>query len=169
MALTVGTNSYVTVAEADAYFGDRLNADSWTSASVAIKEQALVTATRFVDERSWIGQAVSSSQKLGWPRNGATYLDPKLGVQISVPNDEVPERVKSAVFEQALHFINNGAVLGSSSNVYESITVGSISLTDANSKSKVSKTASSVISLVGPLVRFGSNGSGGGNTWWRAW
>lgn len=167
MALTVGTNSYVTVAEADAYFGDRLNADSWTSASAAIKSQALVTATRFIDERSWIGQAVSSSQKLGWPRNGAVYLDPRLGRRITIPNTQVPDTVKQAVYEQALHMLKNEDVLAGNGRSYESITVGPISLVDANSKAKVSRTASTVASLIAPLTRVA--GVAGGNTWWRAW
>lgn len=167
MALTVGTNSYVTVAEADAYFGDRLNADSWTSASAAIKSQALVTATRFIDERSWIGQAVSSSQKLGWPRKGASYLDNRLGTRVTIPENEVPEKVKEAVFEQALHMIKNDDVLDGTSGVYEHITVGPITLIDNNKQTRVSKTASTVTSLVSALTR--PVGLTGGNTWWRAW
>ena len=43
---TTGGNSFVTVAEADAYFADSLYSDSWTS--VSSKDAALVTATRYL-------------------------------------------------------------------------------------------------------------------------
>lgn len=46
MALQVGTNSWVSQAEADAYLADRLGADAWTGATSQKKDQALVTAWR---------------------------------------------------------------------------------------------------------------------------
>jgi len=46
MAVEKGTNSFCTVAEADAWFADRLGADRWTAASAGTKGAALVTAWR---------------------------------------------------------------------------------------------------------------------------
>jgi len=44
MAIIVGTDTYVTVLEADAYFAARYGYDSWALLDEATKEQALVSA-----------------------------------------------------------------------------------------------------------------------------
>ncbi|MFA5456869.1 MAG: hypothetical protein WC261_04465 [Synergistaceae bacterium] len=45
-SIIVGTNSWVTVAEAELYFEARLNATSWTGATATQKIQALIMAYR---------------------------------------------------------------------------------------------------------------------------
>jgi hypothetical protein len=52
MALVVGTNSWVTVAEADAYLAEKFGADAWTSLANSIKEQCLITAYRWINSLS---------------------------------------------------------------------------------------------------------------------
>ena len=42
-------NSYVTLAEAEAYFAERLHADAWGSAKDVDKEKALLTACRHIE------------------------------------------------------------------------------------------------------------------------
>jgi hypothetical protein len=44
MSLTVGTNSWCTVAEADSFLNDWYGASSWASLSNTVKEMLLVTA-----------------------------------------------------------------------------------------------------------------------------
>ena len=46
MALIVGTNSYISVSDANTYFIDRLNSSAWLLAGAIIQPQALVTASR---------------------------------------------------------------------------------------------------------------------------
>lgn len=48
MALTVGTNSWVTLIEANDYLSEKFNASAWTSLTNAEKEQCLITAYRWV-------------------------------------------------------------------------------------------------------------------------
>src|SRR5210317_143211 len=107
MALVLNTNSYVTIAEADAYFETRIDSAEWESSTDDIKEQALVTATQLIDDRHWIGLAVSPSQALAWPRKEAIYYDPRMGQDITIAENEVPTKVKIAVYEQALHLLQN--------------------------------------------------------------
>jgi hypothetical protein len=167
MALVLNTNSYVTVAEADTYFETRIDSANWTDATDEIKEQALVTATQLVDDNAWIGSAVSSSQALAWPRTSAIYYDDRLGQQITIAEDEVPSRVTVAVYEQALHLINNEDLLSGTTQTFESISVGSISLSDSNGDvTKTSIRPSVVMKPIRPLIRRGSGGMGTG--WWRA-
>lgn len=165
MALIVGTNSYETVAEADAYFDTRVASDDWFAASADTKEKALITATAMIDENVWIGTAVSPSQALAWPRNNATYADLKLGLVVTITSDSVPDRVLIAIREQALHLIQNAAVIGGSvEQVFESISIGSISLSDSNSTKKTPRVPLSVRQSLKPLLRQSTIGS-----LWRAW
>jgi len=167
MALVLNTNSYVTAVEADTYFDTRIDSANWFAAAIEIQEQALVTATQLVDDHAWIGSAISSTQALAWPRSSAIYFDDRLGIQISVAEDEIPSRVKVSVYEQALHLINNEDLLAGTTQTFESISVGSISLTDSNGDvNRTSIKPSVVMKSIRPLIRKGSGGVGA--TWWRA-
>ena len=63
MALTVGVNSWVTRAEADAYFDDRIDSDPWTSLSVENKDKYLITAYNWIKfDPMFVAPAGSTSQ-----------------------------------------------------------------------------------------------------------
>jgi hypothetical protein len=165
MALVLNTNSYVTIAEADTYFETRIDANEFTSASDDLKEEALVTATQLIDNRAWIGIAVSSSQSLAFPRKQATYYDPRMGQDITIADNEIPSQVKIAVYEQALHLLQNEDLLAQKTQTFESISVGSISLSDSNGDvSRTSITPSIVLKPLRPLISRVMNS----NSWWRA-
>lgn len=167
MALVLNTNSYVEVADADEYFESRIDSANWFDADDEVKEQALVTATWLVDDHSWIGSAVSSSQALAWPRKNAIYKDARLGLQITFGQTEIPKQVKTAVYEQALHLVNNEDVLMGATQTFESISIGSISLTDSNGDvTRTPKKPAEVTRLIKPLTIRGGSGIGG--MWWRS-
>jgi hypothetical protein len=127
MALTKGTNSYVDVSEADAYFDTRMDAAAWGLASTSLKEQALVTATSILDDLYWVGTVVSETQLLAFPRTGA-YFDPKIGTLVSLP-DVCPDRIVRATFELAYHMLNNDGLLDENGTV-QNLKVGTIELSD---------------------------------------
>lgn len=167
MALVLNTNSYVSIADADTYFETRIDSANWVDAEDEIKEQALVTATALIDDNAWIGSAVSSSQALAWPRKNAIYNDDRLGLQVTIAEDELPSRVKTAVYEQALHLVNNEDVLMGQTQTFESISVGSISISDSNGDTtRTPIKPSTALKPIRPLIRKGSTGMGG--SWWRA-
>jgi len=167
MALVLNTNSYVLIADADTYFETRIDSANWVDAEDEIKEQALVTATAMIDDNSWIGSAVSSSQALAWPRNNAMYTDNRLGMVITFAITEVPSRVKVAVYEQALHLVNNEDLLTGATQTFESISVGSISISDSNNDVQRTPMKSVQASKsIRPLLRNG--GQGIGANWWRS-
>src|SRR5687767_14396256 len=98
MALTytpggASDNSYATRAEADSYFADHLYATDWTGATNATKEAALVTATRRIDEESFLGIKTSSGQALKWPRTDVYDEDGE-----SFNSATIPARVKEATY-----------------------------------------------------------------------
>lgn len=167
MALVLNTNSYVEIADADEYFETRIDSANWFDATDEIREQALVTATYMVDDNSWIGSAVSSSQALAWPRKNAIYIDNRLGMKVTIADDEVPAQVKRAVYEQALHLVNNEDVLMGATQTFESISVGSISISDSNGDvTRIPKRPAEALKPIKPLLHRGSTGMGG--SWWRA-
>jgi len=158
MALVKGTNSYVTVAEADAYFLGRIAATLWESALTQNKEKALITATRLLDEMSWTGVAVSDAQTLAFPRDGV-YFDALYGCEIVLSSSYIPDRIINATYELALHLLQNEDVLEDTGDV-RSMSIGNISLNTIISPQRVS---SSVKRMIKPLLS-----SQGLNSWWRA-
>ena len=168
MTLVLNTNSYVDSTSADTYFVTRIDSATWDAAADSLKEEALVTATQIIDNHPWIGSAVSSSQALAWPRKNAIYHSNRLGLQITVGNTVVPSEVKVAVYEQALHLVNNEDLLTGSTQTYESITVGSISISDSNGDvTRISKSPSLVTNRLKDFVKSGASSGGQGGTWFR--
>jgi hypothetical protein len=156
MALTKGTNSYVTVAEADAYFEDRLDAAAWDEATEAQKPQALVTATRILDDLKWTGVAVSVDQSLAFPRSGC-YFDPRVGS--SVEMSPTPKRIEVATCELAYHLLNNDGLLDDTGSV-DSLSAGPINLNNIVGAQKI---PDFVRRHINPLLV-----NRGARSWWRA-
>jgi hypothetical protein len=115
-------NSYVTVAEADAYFGDSFGRPSWKSTEPAIKEALVISASRILDQyMTWLGWPKDPSQSMGWPRGGvpspisvgysialSQSMDFGMGNYISA--DTIPKNIKYAVYELAYHMLDNGGI-----------------------------------------------------------
>lgn len=128
VTLTVGTNSYITVADAGLYFEGRLFADAWTNATPDSQAQALIMATRVIDRQPIKGAQKLQDQVLQWPRcyMGTLYatLYPghtqPLEVSPIIPSRvptaiygwlcevDVPQAVKDAVCEEALALLDRG-------------------------------------------------------------
>jgi hypothetical protein len=157
MALAKGVNSYATVDEAEIYFLDRLDVVAWTSAPIEQRSQALVTATSMLDELQWVGTAISDSQSLAFPRSGQ-YFDPRLGTTVYLDNN-VPNRVINATYEQAYHLLNNDGLLDEI-GVVKDLSVSSIKLENIRLPSRISASAKR---LLKPLMINNSS-----NLWWRA-
>lgn len=96
MALTVGTNSYISRADANTYFADRLNSSMWTSATDPNKDGALIQATQIINSKNFLGTKTSSSQVMKFPRIGL-YED-----GYSIDYLTVPQRVIDATCELAI-------------------------------------------------------------------
>lgn len=99
MALAVGTNSYISNADADTYFGDHLEFTTWDGWAETVQSQALVTAARMLDRQVWQGEKHEQvpTQVMDWPRSGLTDEEDQ-------PIDEtaVPQFIKDAQCELAL-------------------------------------------------------------------
>lgn len=99
MALVVGTNSYINVADAEAYFAERLHVDPWDTADADTKAKALITATRAIDRLLLVGCKADSEQALEFPRAVMTGYG-------LIADDAVPQVVLDAVCEEALELLD---------------------------------------------------------------
>lgn len=105
---TVGAadaNSFVTIAEADAYLAARLNSSAWTGTEP--KKQAVVEATRELSAMAYLGNRVDAVQALSWPRFNARNPDGVSSLDVFAI-DVLPQRVKDATCELALEFLKAG-------------------------------------------------------------
>ena len=133
MALAKGTNSYVTVTEADDYFEDRIGASQWDSASNDTQDQALVTAWEILDRQTYAGYVSDADQPMAWPRT-ATVYDARTGRNVSTSatlvgtGEYAPLTIKKAQYELALHFVKNPNIVQDASTVQD-LSLGSIGLT----------------------------------------
>lgn len=112
LELTVGTNTYATLTEADAYFEARLFCTAWTGATSTTKNQALAMACRKLDALPLKGVKKLSTQTLAFPR---CYRLPYATQTQYAPYSEwescetdVPDAVKQAQFEEALALLDRG-------------------------------------------------------------
>lgn len=100
MSLTVGTDTYLSLTDANTYWSNRNNAD-WSAAATADKEKALREATQYVDGAfSFIGFQVVTNV-LAWPRDGV-LIEQGNFAGVSYDNTTIPPQIKNAVAELAL-------------------------------------------------------------------
>jgi hypothetical protein len=120
MALTVedgtikeGAESYVTVADADTYHTNRLNA-AWGTATTPAKEAALRKATSYIDWKyvtRWKGQRVFPAQPLMWPRNYVLQFEEEAFIgyanqPVYINSSTIPQCLKDAACEAALRALS---------------------------------------------------------------
>jgi hypothetical protein len=120
-------NSYLTRAEADIYFGDRLFASRWTGASNDNKDQALLWATKLIDATIiFTGEKTAASQALEWPRTG--MLD-RNGDAVSTST--IPQLLKDITAEVALTLLASDRLAESDASVQglSSLRAGPVTLT----------------------------------------
>lgn len=103
MSLTVGTDSYVTLEEANAYITTHYTAaqtSMWTSLADSDREIYLRQACTRIDSQKFTGKKASPTQRLAFPRaifSTATHQ--------YITQKNVPEAVKQAQVEEALSLV----------------------------------------------------------------
>ena len=94
-------NSYVTLAEADAYFETVPSSTQWDNKQDDKKNRALISATRWIDSFVYYGDRCDDGQALKFPRNNY-QVD---GVELSC--DLIPQNIKYAQYELARALAND--------------------------------------------------------------
>jgi hypothetical protein len=163
MALVVGTDTYITLAEADDYITNNYPSTStefttWDALSDSDKELYLKKSTRKIDRQIIRGVKAVSTQVLEFPRAIKTeYLRddfPLLNIYFDsdwVVETEVNQLVKDAEVEEALGLVVNGTEFNNRANLQrqgvKSFTLGKLSESYdgsyANSQTKLSSVEAS--------------------------
>jgi len=138
-ATSAGTssNSYITLADAEIYFESRLNITEWTAATDDEKNRALVTATRIIDQNSFVGYRYTTTQALKFPRTGVPDYDSVVFV-----DGVIPEPIKDAQCEIALAALTSDLA---ESGSYGAVTVSGISFDDNSSSSALNTLSSNLL------------------------
>lgn len=105
MSLVAGTNSYGSLAEADAYFSDSLKKEEWFAIGSTKRNQGLIEVTRVLEREAWDGTKEDSEQNLAFPRTGLTCNGETVTAAQSL------ETMKTAEFEYAIDVIAKPAIL----------------------------------------------------------
>ena len=116
-------NSYVTLADADAYFETTPDATNWDDKTNDQKNRALISATRWIDALSFYGKRCSETQALKWPRE-----DYKVdGIELACTL--IPVGVEIATYELARALANDtDAITGSTgtTGLYDEVKLGDL-------------------------------------------
>lgn len=140
------SNSYVTLAAAEAYFLGRLSDSAWDEADEATRESALIMATARLDAETFVGSPVTTTQRLQWPRYSAYDRNGNQYVTTAIPG-----LIQDATCELALALLDDSDLLGAGSGLSEfaNLRLGSLDVTPRAGPSGVLPT--NVLRLLAPL------------------
>lgn len=150
------SNSYITLADAEIYFSERLHTTTWDSATEDQKNRALIMATKRIDQEEFYGDRSTSTQKLKFPRNNLGYLD---GVLL---DGTIPTILKEAQCELSIHLLSvDISKPGVTSDSYSEIKIASITIKPSIDSGDNSSTSNStlppyVVSLLSEISRSSS-------------
>ena len=105
-AIVAGTNSYVSMDDANALAASRLFSAPWCAATDITRAQALITATALLDRLRWQGRRLAPTQPLAWPRVPDRC---PAGYPISAP---IPPEIVTAAVEMAIDLLRTGKMPG---------------------------------------------------------
>jgi len=104
------SNSYVTLAFADAYFADTLEGREWLGFPSGDRARALISATRKIDmEFRFYGVRAFMLQALKFPRDGDYDADGNL---------RIPDGIEYAACELALHILRGSKIVAALTEGY---------------------------------------------------
>jgi len=115
MTITVGTDTYVTVVEADAYLAVRYGYETWALLDEPTKEKSLVSAAQQLDLLCvWYGDACEDDQVLAFPRTADC--------------PDTPIAIKNAQCEIAYAINNAGSTSTDGGDPLTELKAGSVTL-----------------------------------------
>lgn len=156
--------SYISVADADAYFAARGNA-AWAALTEPQKEQALRKGTDYIGQTyrlRWKGSRVNGVQALDWPRSWVQRDDFRYGPLNGMamiggiyyfPADEVPVEVARATAELAVRSLSADLLSDQGAQVTGE-TVGPISVTYADGARQTTR-YTAIDAMLAPFLKAG--------------
>jgi len=99
MTIIVGTNSYISLTDANTYLADRYGYAIWDAE--INQEAALISSARLLDTQlKWLQSKTDIDQPMQWPRSTFDAYD----------TDEIPQIVKDAQCELAFDLAEKGSI-----------------------------------------------------------
>lgn len=128
---TVTANSYIDEADAETYFDDRMNTDDWDQADTELRAEAVLSATRRLDQEYFEGSKTGDedAQILAWPRLGTVDRFDQV-----IDSDVIPQLIKDAQAELTLHLLKTNAQEDLGLDDFEDLKIGPLSIKPRNSK-----------------------------------
>ena len=136
-------NSYMTLAQADAYVEAMISSadvTKWGTGNDDSRNRALTAAAQRLDRERFLGARATDTQALQWPRTGVrkpdTYVNTyATGFPFRISEDyftdeEIPDQIKRAQIELAVYLHNNveGISLGGLED-FKNVKIGSLDVT----------------------------------------
>jgi hypothetical protein len=119
--ITIGgnaSNTFISIDDAETYLDSRLNSEAWTGAAPDDKTRALLMAAKRLQVENWLGNRVTTTQRLAWPRISVAKVDQVgfgyggfygqpwgWGYGEQYLTTEIPQPVKDAQCELALAYL----------------------------------------------------------------
>lgn len=144
-------NSYISVTDADAYFGARLYSTAWTGAVTATKNIALVQAARTLDNYiQWYGIKSDPDFTMQWPRVDIYERQIVDGVETDIELvDMVPQCVIDAQCELAVWLLSNDVTSVTGTEGFRKLSVAGAISFEVDSSTKPMLIPALVFQLVG--------------------
>ena len=136
-------NSYMTLAQADAYVEAMISStdvSKWSTGTDDTRNRALAAAAQRLDRERFLGARATDTQALQWPRTGVrkpdTYVNTySTGFPFRISDDyftdsEIPDQVKRAQVVLAVYLNNNKDGIGLSGlEDFKNVQIGSLNVT----------------------------------------
>lgn len=117
------SNSYVTLAEANAIMNARLHTDAWLDLPDQKKIASLIWATNTIDTFHFIGRRGTQNQALLWPRTGVCDPD-----GYTVDPLVIPQFLKLATVEQAFSLAQTDRTVENTEGNYKKLKIDTLEI-----------------------------------------
>lgn len=171
ITLTVGTNTYISLADAETYFSERLFSTNWSTNTDETKKMALIAATKKIDKLNLQGCKALSTQTLAFPR--AFYIGNSVYsslYEFSIDNirgegwyveGSISNLVKEATCEEAISILTYGESANKRQELQnqgvKSFSIGNLSETYSTNSGKHSLLSGEAMSKLSIYVCGGVN------------
>jgi hypothetical protein len=151
-------NSYVSLADAQAYHELNFGSDAWFDPdgdAVTAQVRALIKAARRLNQENWIGNRVDTTQRLAWPRYEVEVVDSAGYGYVTgtryYDTTEIPQQIKDAQCELALAYLD-GFSEGNDSGAIEKWKADDVEITYRQTRPD-GVIPSEVMRLISPLIQ----------------
>lgn len=155
-AVVAGSNSFVTVVEADDYLIANIHVFAiWNALTTTNKQYLLAWGSRYLDQRAnWEGTKTADTSSMRWPRTGVHDRD---GIPVGI--NTIPPQLKAATIEMARYLITTDRSDDRGQDGLESLKVDVIELV-FNPSYRLPEVPSEIQDLIRG-IGYISSGSGG--------